>query len=45
VLFGPFVGMLGQDGGDEAEDRVAVGEDADHVGAAADLFVRGKDLA
>jgi hypothetical protein len=31
--------LLGQDGADEADDRVPVGEDADHVGAAADLLV------
>jgi hypothetical protein len=31
--------LLGEDGADEADDRVAVGEDADHVGAAADLAV------
>ena len=37
--FGPFVGLLGQDGADEADDGVAVGEDADAVGAAADLAV------
>jgi hypothetical protein len=29
--------LLGQDGADEPDDRVAVGEDADDVGAAADL--------
>mgnify|MGYP001170125175 CR=1 FL=1 len=39
AAFGPFVGLLGQDGADEADDRVAVGEDADGVGAAADLAV------
>ena len=31
--------LLGQDGADEADDRGAVGEDADDVGAAADLAV------
>src|SRR4051794_17527509 len=36
---GPFVVLLGQDGADEADDRAAVGEDADDVGAAADLAV------
>lgn len=35
--FGPFVGLLGEDGADEADDRVAVREDADGVGAGADL--------
>ena len=39
AAFGPFVVLLGQDGADEADDRVPVGEDADHVGAAADLLV------
>ena len=39
AAFGPFVVLLGEDGADEADDRVAVGEDADHVGAAADLAV------
>jgi len=39
ALFGPFVVLLGQDGADQAGDRVAVGEDADDVGAAADLAV------
>ena len=43
--------MFGEDGADEAEDGVAVGEDADDVGAAADLPVEafvgvvGPDLA
>jgi hypothetical protein len=40
ALFGPFVGLLGQHGADEADDRCPVGEDADHVGAAADLLVQ-----
>jgi len=39
ALFGPFVGLLGQHGADEADDGGPVGEDADHVGAAADLLV------
>ena len=43
AAFGPFVGLLGQDGADEADDRVAVGEDADGVGAAADLAVEAFD--
>ena len=37
--FGPFVVLFGEHGADEADDRVAVGEDADHVGASADLAV------
>ena len=37
--FGPFVVLLGQDGADQAEDRLAGGEDAHHVGAPADLLV------
>src|SRR5262245_61664416 len=51
ALFGPFVGLLGQYGADEADDGVAVGEDAHDVGAAADflvesfLWVVGPDLA
>ena len=32
ALFGPFVVLLGQDGADEADDRVPVGEDAHDVG-------------
>ena len=39
AAFGPFVVPLGQDGADEAGDRVPVGADADHVGAVADLLV------
>ena len=37
--FGPLVGLLHQHCADEAHDRVAVGEDADQVGAPADLPV------
>jgi hypothetical protein len=37
--FGPLVVLFGQDGADEADQGVAVGEDADDVGAAADLLV------
>jgi hypothetical protein len=37
--FCPFVGLFGKDCADEADDRVTVGEDADAVGAAADLSV------
>jgi hypothetical protein len=33
--FGPLIGLLGQHGADEADQRVAAGEDPDHVGAAA----------
>src|SRR5918994_7456920 len=36
---GPFVVLLGEDRADEADQGVAVGEDADDVGAAADLPV------
>src|SRR5699024_10609275 len=32
--FGPFVGLFGQDRADEADDRLAGGEDAHGVGAA-----------
>jgi hypothetical protein len=39
-LFGPFVGLFGKDGTDEADDGRTVGEDANYVGAAADLFVQ-----
>jgi hypothetical protein len=39
AAFGPFVVLLGQDGADEADEGVAGGEDADDVGAAADLPV------
>jgi len=35
----PVIVLLGQDCADEAEQGVAVGEDADYVGAAADLSV------
>ena len=40
ALLGPFVGLLGEDGADEADDRGPVGEDPDDVGAAADLLVQ-----
>jgi hypothetical protein len=40
ALFGPFVGLFGQDGADRADDRGPVGEDTDHVGAAADFLVQ-----
>ena len=39
AAFGPFVGLLGQDGADEANDGIPVREDPDHVGAASDLPV------
>src|SRR4051812_50218041 len=51
AAFGPFVVLLGQDSADQADDGGPVGEDADHVGAAADLAVEpfvgvvGPDLA
>ena len=38
--FGPLVGLFGEDCADEADERVAVGEDPDGVGAAADLAVQ-----
>ena len=37
---GPFVVLFGQHGADEADQRSAVGEDFDDVGASADLFVK-----
>jgi len=40
ALFGPFVVLLGEDGADETDDAVAVGEDPDDVGAAPDLAVQ-----
>jgi len=36
---GPLVGLLGQDGADRSNDGLAVGKDAHHVGAPADLLV------
>ena len=36
---GPLVVLFGQDGADQADQAGAVGEDADDVGAAADLPV------
>lgn len=48
AAFDPFVVLFGQDGADEADEGVAVGEGADDVGAAADLAVEalvGPDLA
>ncbi len=40
ALFGPLVGLLGQHHADQADDRVAVGEDPHDVGAPADLLVQ-----
>ena len=39
ALLGPLVVLFGQDRPDQSDDRVAVGEDAHDVGAAADLPV------
>lgn len=39
LRFSPFVGLFGQDRADEPDDGVPVGEDADGVGATADLLV------
>ena len=39
ALFGPLVVLLGEHGADGPDQGVAVGEDADDVGAAADLAV------
>ena len=39
ATFGPFVVLLGEDGADEPDNARPVGEDADDVGAAADLPV------
>ena len=39
ALLDPFVVLFGQDGSDEADDGVAVGEDPEDVGAAADLAI------
>lgn len=39
AAFGPFVGLFREDRSDESDDRVAVREDADTVGAAADFAV------
>ena len=40
VLELPFVVLLEQDGANEADDAVFVGEDADDIGAALDLLVQ-----
>jgi hypothetical protein len=39
AAFGPFVVLFGEDGADQSDEGVAVGEDADDVGAPADLAV------
>jgi uncharacterized protein involved in tellurium resistance len=36
----PFVVLLGEDRAGKAQDGVAVGEDADHIGPSADLLVQ-----
>jgi hypothetical protein len=36
---GPFVGLLGEEGADEADNSGTVREDPDHVGPPADLLV------
>ena len=43
TVLGPFIALFGQDGPDEADQRVAAGEDPDHVGAPADLLVQPFD--
>ena len=43
ALNGPFVVLLEQEGADQTDDRVVVGEDADHVGPALDLAVETLD--
>ena len=42
-LDGPFVVLFQQQGADETDDGVVVGEDADHVGAPLDLAVEALD--
>ena len=39
AAFDPFVVLFGEDGSDEADEGASVGEDADDVGASADLSV------
>jgi hypothetical protein len=39
AAFDPFVVLFGQDGADQADQGASVGEDADDVGAPADLSV------
>ena len=43
ALDGPFVVLFEQEGADEADDGVLVGEDADDVGAPLDLAVEALD--
>ena len=43
ALNGPFVVLLEQEGADQTDDRVVVGEDTDHVGPALDLTVETLD--
>ena len=43
ALNGPFVVLLEQEGADQTDDRVVVGEDADHVGPVLDLAVETLD--
>jgi hypothetical protein len=40
ALYGPFIGLLEQQGPDQARDCCLVGKDADHVGPALDLAVQ-----
>jgi hypothetical protein len=40
ALLGPFVGLFSEYGTDQPDDGGPVGEDADHVGTAADLLVQ-----
>lgn len=44
AAFGSVIGLLDEDGADEAGDRVSVWEDADGIGAAADLAVQAFGL-
>ncbi len=38
-MIGPFVVLFGQYDADQTDQRVAVGEDADDIGAAQDLLI------
>lgn len=40
AAFGPFIGLLGQDGSYKPDDRAPVREDPDRVGTTADLSVQ-----
>ena len=42
AAFGPFVVLLGEHGADQADEGLAVGEEAQDVGAAADLAVESE---